>query len=67
MVFRARSRGGMGGETGGVRGGEPERGICMRKLAEQGPLFTVFRHGGTVPLPNNTTIGEDDQLASPLP
>jgi hypothetical protein len=72
VVFRARSRGGMGGSesgggsagSGGMGGGEPERGIYMRNLAEQGPLFMVFRRGGTVPQPNNTTIGKDDQLAS---
>jgi hypothetical protein len=61
VVFRARSR---GGEGGGPGQGEPERGIYMRNLAEQGPLFVVFRRGGTVPQPNNTTIGKDDQLAS---
>ena len=54
MVFRARSRGGMGGDIGGMGGGEQERGICMRKMAEQGPLFTVFRLGGTVPTAHNT-------------
>jgi len=47
VVFRARSRGGMGG-------GEPEHGIYMRNLAEQGPLRMVFRRGATVPQPNNT-------------
>jgi len=61
VVFRARSR---GGEGGGPGQGEPERGIYMRNLAEQGPLFVVFRRGGTVSQPNNTTIGKDDQLAS---
>jgi hypothetical protein len=61
VVFRARSR---GGEGGGPGQGEPERGIYMRNLAEQGPLFMVFRRGGTVPQPNNTTIGKDNQLAS---
>jgi len=61
VVFRARSR---GGEGGGPGQGEPERGIYMRNLAEQGPLFVVFRRHGTVPQPNNTTIGKDDQLAS---
>jgi hypothetical protein len=67
VVFRARSRGGMGGgESGGMSGsgGEPERGIYMRNLAEQGPLYMVFRRGGTVPQPNNTTIRNTDQLAS---
>ena len=44
----------MGGDIGGMGGGEPERGICMRKMAEQGPLLTVFRRGGTVPAPHNT-------------
>ena len=46
------------------RQGEPERGIYMRNLAEQGPLYTVFRRSGTVPQPNNTTIRNTDQLAS---
>ena len=55
VVFRARSR---GGEGGGPGQGEPERGIYMRNLAEQGPLFVVFRRDGTVPQPNNTTTGE---------
>jgi len=67
VVFRARSRGGTGGSAGGGGGGmsgEPERGIYVRNLAEQGPLFMVFRRGGTVPQPNNTTIGKDGQLAS---
>jgi hypothetical protein len=94
VVFRARSRGGMGGGMGGGEGGsgggsgtgggtaggggtsggtggmgggsggEPERGIYMRNLAEQGPLYMVFRRSGTVPQPNNTTTGKDDQLAS---
>jgi len=61
VVFRARSR---GGEGGGPGQGEPERGIYMRNLAEQGPLFVVFRRHGTVPQPNNTTIKNTDQLAS---
>ena len=70
VVFRARSRGGTGGGgsggggMGGSSGGEPERGIYMRNLAEQGPLYMVFRRGGAVPQPNNTTIGKDDALAS---
>ena len=64
VVFRARSRGGMGGETGGMAGGEPERGIYMRNMAEQGPLSTVFRRGGMVPPPNNTTAGQDGHLAA---
>ena len=34
VVFRARSR---GGEGGGPGQGEPERGIYVRDLAEQGP------------------------------
>ncbi len=63
VVFRARSRGGMGGDTA-MGGGEPERGIYMRKMAEQGPLSTVFRRGGTVPPPNNTTVGQDGHLAA---
>ena len=45
VVFRARSR---GGEGGGPGQGEPERGIYMRNLAEQGPLFVGVpapRHG----------------------
>ncbi len=49
---------------GGGSGGEPERGIYMRNLAEQGPLYMVFRRSGTVPQPNNTTTGKDGQLAS---
>ncbi len=61
IVFRARSR---GGEGGGPGQGEPERGIYMRNLAEQGPLFVVFRRRGTVPQPNNTTTGNAGQLAS---
>jgi hypothetical protein len=61
VVFRARSR---GGEGGGPGQGEPERGIYMRNLAEQGPLFAVFRRRGTVPQPNNTTTGNAGQLAS---
>lgn len=60
VVFRARSR---GGEGGGPGQGEPERGIYMRALARQGPLFVVFRRHGTVPQPNNTTVGNDGQLA----
>ena len=51
IVFRARSR---GGEGMGPGQGEPEHGIYMRNLAEQGPLYMVFRRGGTVPQPNNT-------------
>ena len=54
-MFRARSR---GGEGGGPGQGEPERGIYMRNLAEQGPLYMVFRRSGTVPQPNNTTTGQ---------
>jgi len=61
VVFRARSR---GGEGGGPGQGEPERGIYMRNLAEQGPLLAVFRRRGTVPQPNNTTTGNAGQLAS---
>ena len=61
VVFRARSR---GGEGGGSVQGQPERGIYMRNLAEQGPLYMVFRRSGTVPQPNNTTIKNTDQLAS---
>ena len=49
---------------GGGSGGQPERGIYMRNLAEQGPLYMVFRRSGTVPQPNNTTIKNTDQLAS---
>jgi hypothetical protein len=56
VVFRARSR---GGEGGGTVQGEPERGIYVRNLAEQGPLFVAFRRHGTVPQPNNTTTGSD--------
>ena len=57
----------MGGDTGGMgggSGGEPERGIYMRNLAEQGPLYMVFRRGGTVPQPNNTTTGKGGGLAT---
>jgi hypothetical protein len=61
VVFRARSRGGMGGGPGQ---GEPERGVYVRNLAEQGPIFAVFRRSGAVPQPNNTTTGKNDQLAS---
>ena len=61
VVFRARSR---GGEGGGSVQGQPERGIYMRNLTEQGPLYMVFRRSGTVPQPNNTTIKNTDQLAS---
>ncbi len=61
VVFRARSR---GGEGGGPVQGQPERGIYMRNLTEQGPLYMVFRRSGTVPQPNNTTIKNTDQLAS---
>jgi hypothetical protein len=91
VVFRARSRGGMGGSEGGEggsgagsgetsggtggsgagsggmgggSGGEPERGIYMRNLAEQGPLYMVFRRRGAVPQPNNTTTGKGGELAS---
>jgi hypothetical protein len=61
VVFRARSR---GGEGGGPGLGEPERGIYLRNLAEQGPIRAVFRRHGTVPQPNNTTTGKDGELAS---
>jgi hypothetical protein len=61
VVFRARSR---GGEGQGPGQGEPERGIYMRHLAQQGPLYAVYRRHGTVPPPNNTTIGKDKALAS---
>jgi hypothetical protein len=60
VVFRARSR---GGEGGGPGMGEPERGIYMRNLAEQGPLYMVFRRSGTVPQPNNTETGRDKSPA----
>ena len=60
-MFRARSR---GGEGGGPGQGEPERGIYIRNLAEEGPILAVFRRHGMVPQPNNTTIGKDDQLAA---
>jgi hypothetical protein len=60
VVFRARSR---GGEGGGPGQGEPERGIYMRNLAEQGPLYMVFRRSGAVPQANNTTTGNGSQLA----
>jgi len=61
VVFRARSR---GGEGGGPVQGEPERGVYVRNLAEQGALYTVFRRNGTVPQPNNTTSGKGGQLAT---
>jgi hypothetical protein len=69
VVFRARSRGGMGGSSGsgamgGSSGGEPEHGIYMRNLAEQGPLYMVFRRGGAVPQPNNTMTGMGGGLAT---
>jgi len=70
VVFRARSRGGTGGGEsgtggmGGSSGSEPERGIYMRNLAEQGPLYMVFRRSGAVPQPNNTTTGMGGGLAS---
>lgn len=35
----------------------------MRSLAEQGPLFVVFRRHGPVPKPNNTTTGRDQDPA----
>ena len=60
VVFRARSKGGEGEGQGEA---EPARGIYMRDLEEQGPLFTVFRRHGTVPQPNNTTTGGDDNPA----
>jgi hypothetical protein len=60
VVFRARSR---GGEGGGPGQGEPERGIYMRNLAEQGPLYMVFRRHGTVPQPNNNTTGSNQSPA----
>jgi hypothetical protein len=49
---------------GGPGQGEPERGVYVRNLAEQGPILAVFRRSGTVPQPNNTTIKNTDQLAS---
>jgi hypothetical protein len=60
VVFRARSR---GGEGMGPGMGEPERGIYMRNLAEQGALSMVFRRHGTVPQPNNTTAGQNKDPA----
>jgi hypothetical protein len=59
--------GGTGAGSGGMGGGsgsEPERGIYMRNLAEQGPLYMVFRRSGAVPQPNNTTTGNGGQLAT---
>jgi hypothetical protein len=61
VVFRARSR---GGEGVGPGQGEPERGIYMRNLADNGPLHLLFRRRGPVPQPNNTTTGNDGLLAS---
>ncbi len=52
------------GGMGGGSGSQPERGIYMRNLAEQGPLYMVFRRNGAVPQPNNTTTGKDGQLAT---
>jgi hypothetical protein len=49
---------------GGGSGSQPERGIYMRSLAEQGPLYMVFRRGGPVPQPNNTTTGKGGELAT---
>jgi hypothetical protein len=60
VVFRARSR---GGEGDGPGQGEPERGIYMRNLAEQGALYMAFRRHGTVPQPNNTTTGQNEDPA----
>jgi hypothetical protein len=59
--------GGGGSGSGGMGGGsgsEPERGIYMRNLAEQGPLYMVFRRSGAVPQPNNTTTGKGGELAT---
>jgi len=59
--------GGSGSGSGGMGGGsgsQPERGIYMRNLTEQGPLYMVFRRSGTVPQPNNTTTGKDGQTAT---
>ena len=52
------------GGMGGGSGGQPERGIYMRNLAEQGPLYMVFRRNGAVPQPNNTTTGTGGELAT---
>jgi hypothetical protein len=52
------------GSMGGGSGSEPERGIYMRNLAEQGPLYMVFRRSGAVPQPNNTATGMGGGLAS---
>jgi hypothetical protein len=59
--------GGGGSGSGGMGGGsgsQPERGIYMRNLAEQGPLYMVFRRSGAVPQPNNTTTGVGGGLAT---
>jgi len=59
--------GGGGAGSGGMGGGsgsEPERGIYMRNLADQGPLYMVFRRGGAVPQPNNTATGKGGGLAT---
>lgn len=59
------SGGGSGsGGMGGSSGSEPERGIYMRNLAEQGPLYMVFRRSGAVPQPNNTSTGKGGQFAT---
>lgn len=58
------SSGAGSGGMGGGSGSEPERGIYMRNLAEQGPLYMVFRRSGAVPQPNNTTTGKGGQLAT---
>jgi hypothetical protein len=60
VVFRARSRGGEGGQEEG----QPEHGIYMRDLGEYGPIVTVFRRRGLVPEPNNTTDGSSGDPAS---
>lgn len=52
------------GGMGGSSGSQPERGIYMRNLAEQGPLYMVFRRNGAVPQPNNTTTGKAGELAT---
>lgn len=45
VVFRARSRGGLGGE--------PAHGVWIRDMAADGPVITIFDRTTVVPEPNN--------------
>lgn len=58
VVFRARSRGGEGKGSG-----QPEHGIYVRHVDDDGPITTVFRRGGSVPQPNNTAYGPGNDPA----